>query len=290
MSSAIRPPSWRPTAWQQRFIASDEPRIALEGHEACGKQRCLIEAAAYGIDDPVWRAVIITIGAASKAALVRATEAVYGSLPDVSYSGVFWEWTFAGGAIVRLAGSLQEARASTGYDTVCLEHLEEFRDSEITEARRLLRRVPGRVARLRATRRVNLDWRRHFPARITFEEGDDAEPLFGALSAEAADLERLVLALTHHLHASMSAGTWDAVRDAIRVMSTGPHAAETVALVKSVETADDDRGRLLAALDRARHHLAELQGAEPGACHATCGSTCSLRARDERHSLDITPR
>jgi hypothetical protein len=288
VTSAIRPPSWRPTEWQARFIGSTEVSIALEGHENCGKDRTLIEAAAYGVDDPMWRAVVIAIGADEKAELVRATERVYGRLPG-AYAAEFSQWTFLSGAVVRVAGSLQEARAGTGYDSVCLRHIEEFRHSEIPAAARLLRRVPGRTPRLRATHRIDRDWRRYFPARITFD-GSDLDPLFGEPSPESADLERLVLALTHHLHASLSARTWDAVRDAVQVMSPGPHAAETVELVKIVETANDDRGRLLAALDRARHRLAEMQGAEPGACHATCGSSCSLRARDQRHSLDITPR
>jgi hypothetical protein len=281
-------PSWRPTAWQARFIASLEPRIGLEGHDRCGKQRCLIEAAAVGVDDPLWRAVIITIGAEAKADLVRATERVY-SRAGATYAAQFSEWRWSFGATVRLAGSLAEARGGAGYDMVCLEHIEEFRHSEIPLAFALRRNVPGRKARVRMTRRIDRDWRRYFPARITFDDGE-GEPVDEGAIEESTDLERLVLALTAHLHRTGGASTWDAVRDAVHVMAPGPHDAETSDLVKAVEARDGDEQRLLLALDRARHHLAEMQGAGPGACHPTCAPSCSLRQYASGWSVDVTPR
>jgi hypothetical protein len=288
---SARPPSWRPTAWQERFIRSLEPRISLTGPEHCGKQRCLIEAAAVGHLDPIWRAVIICIGADAKAAMVRATTPVYSRM-SAEYAAAFGsEWRFrASGAIVRIAEGIHEARAGTGYDMVCLDHLEEFRDSEVIEARRLLRKAPGRHPRLRATRRVERNVDRHFPARIMFDDDDAGDVADEEVAPELTDLERLVRALTLHFLAAGGAGTWDAVRDALRAMAPGPHDAETIELVKAVEARDGDDRRLAHALDRARHHLAEMQGAEAGACHVTCSPACSLRVAPRDMSADVPLR
>jgi hypothetical protein len=290
---SARPPSWRPTAWQERFIHSLERSIWLKGPEDCGKQRCLIEVAAVGHEDPLWRAVIICVGQHDKAAMVRATEPIYKRL-SAEYAAEFGsEWRFqTSGAVVRIADGVHEARASTGYDVVCLNHIEEFRDSEISEARRLLRRVQGRRPRLRATFRSGREWERHFGAGILFEDGDeqdlDAEP-----TQELTDLERLVVAITIHRASTASGaatGTWERVLDTARSIPAAPRDAATDTLIKAVDAKDADDKRLSAALDRARHHLAELQGAEAGACHTTCSSACSLRTAPRDVSADVPLR
>lgn len=274
---STRPPSWRPTAWQERFVHSLERSIWIKGPEDCGKQRCLIEVAAVGHADPLWRAVIICIGQHDKAAMVRATDPIYTRM-SAQYAATFSsEWRFQpSGAIVRIADGVHEARASTGYDVVCLNHVEEFRDSEISEARRLLRRVQGRHPRLRATVRAGREWERHFGAGILFEEGED-EDLCPEPNPEATGLERLVHALTRYQDTS-SDDEWARAVEAARLIAPGKHDAETSALVKIVDAKDGDEKRLRAALERARHHLAELQGAPAGSCHRTCRAGCSLRS------------
>jgi hypothetical protein len=236
----------------------------------------LIEAAAEGHQDPLWRAVIICIGAEAKASMVREAGAVYARLSAVYAAEFSSEWLFqSSGAIVRIADGLHEARCSTGWDMICLDHIEEFRASERLEVPRLLRRVPGRHPRIRATARVDRDWRRQFPARITFD-GEDAGDLDVEPNPEATDLERLVHALTRYQDTS-SDDEWARAVDAARLVAPGKHDAETSALIKIVDAKDGDEKRLRAALERARHHLAELQGAPAGSCHRTCRAGCSLR-------------
>jgi hypothetical protein len=59
------------------------------------------------------------------------------------------------------------------------------------------------------------------------------------------------------------------------------HEQEFRDLLFAIDTAEVDRSRLMYALERARHRLAEKEGATAGACHRTCPQKCSLRARGD---------
>ncbi|XXX79193.1 hypothetical protein WMF30_10505 [Sorangium sp. So ce134] len=269
-----------PLSWERRFIESPEPRILLEGEVRCGKRRILLQAAAHLIEVPGRRTVILASSREAHAEIVRETDALYGDLPG-QYMAEFAEWRFLSGATIRVAVGVDEARAAELYDRVCIDHVEEFGWEQLTQAVGLLRHGPGRSPTVRGTRRVERELRHIFPVRITFDVGS---PDFGwsSMSPATAALEEVVVALTQHLEATHDGVTWSNVvraRERVPRADLVPRERELRELLQAIDAAENDRNTLLSLLERARHRLAEIEGATAGACHRTCPATCSLRPR-----------
>ena len=272
-----------PEAFEARFVEGPEDVLLLEGERNRRKRELLLRAALWRIEDPGRRVMVIAAHETARAELVQLSHDLFdGELPG-QYTSEFREWRLLSGAVVKMAAGLHEAsRFNEGFDRICIDHADDFGYWELEAMFGLLRTGPGRSPTVRATRIPERDIRDLFPAAISFVRGGRSfEALTRRVSREVAALESVVLALTAHLHATHDGDTWKRVVDARLQVPHEHHEAEFRDLLFAIDTAEVDRTRLLSALERARHRLAEKEGSTAGACHRTCPHTCSLRTRGD---------
>ncbi|MGK3995073.1 hypothetical protein [Sorangium sp. So ce1024] len=267
-----------PLSWERYFIESHDPRILLEGKVRSGKRRVLLQAAGHQLEVPWRRTLVLASSETAKAEIVREMHALYAELPG-AYAAQYSEWRFFGGAVIRVAAGLAEARAPELYDRVCVDHVEEFGWEQLTQAVGMLRQGPGRTPTVRGTRRVERELRHIFPVRVAYDLDAAPDLGWGVMSPATAALEEVILALTQHLEATNDGLTWSNVVRARERVPRERLERELRDLLQAIDAAEADRGTLLSLLERARHRLAEIEGAAAGACHRTCPADCSLRPR-----------
>ncbi|WP_438029045.1 hypothetical protein [Sorangium sp. So ce233] len=275
------PDSFRPELFESRFIEDGEARLLLEGERSRRKRELLMRAAFWRVEDPGRRTIVIAATEEERAELVQITHDLYDAELPGQYTAEFREWRFLSGAVVKIATGLQEAAGFADlFDRLCVNHVEDFGYWELEAMFGLLRTGHGRSPTVRATRIPERDVRELFPEAISFKRGGRSfDDLTRRVSREVAALESVVLALTAHLHATHDGETWKRVVQARLQVPHEHHEAEFRDLLHAIDTTEVDRTRLIAALERARHRLAEKEGRPAGACHRTCSPSCSLRAR-----------
>jgi hypothetical protein len=278
----VNPPlGFTPESFEARFIEGTEDSLLLEGERNRRKREILVRAAFWRVEDPMRRTLLVGATEADRAELVQISHDLFdGELPG-QYTSEFREWRFLSGATVKIAAGLDEAaRFGATFDRVCIDHTEDFGYWEIEALFGLVRTGQGREPTVRATHIPERNIRELFPAAISFRRGGRSfDALTRRVSREVAALESVVLALTAHLHATHDGETWQRVIDARLQVPHEHHEAEFRDLLFAIDTAEVDRSRLLSALERARHRLAEKEGATAGACHRTCPQRCSLRTQ-----------
>ncbi len=276
------PYSFHPESFEDRFISWAEEVLLLDGERNRRKRELLMRSAFWRIEDPGRRVIVIAATEADRAELVQISHDLYDAEVPGQYMAEFREWGFLSGAIVKLATGLTEAsRFTERFDRVCISHVEDFGYWEIEAMFALVRTGAGRTPTVRATRIPERDVRDFFPAAISFRTGGRSfESLTRRVSREVAALESVVLALTAHLHATHDGDTWNTVIRARLEVPHEHHEEPFRDLLYAIDTCEADRTLLLAALERARHRLAEKEGGAAGACHRTCPPTCSLRLRE----------
>ncbi|WP_437310023.1 hypothetical protein [Sorangium sp. So ce388] len=275
------PDSFHPESFESRFIEGIEDRLLLEGERNRRKREILVRSAFWRVEDPGRRSILIGATEAERTELVQISHDLFdGELPG-QYTSEFREWRFLSGAVVKIAAGLQEAtRFGATFDRVCIDHAEDFGLWEVEAMFGLVRTGAGRAPTVRATHIPERNIRELFPEAISFRRGGRSfEALTRKVSRETAALESVVLALTAHLHATHDGETWARVIQARLQVPHEHHEAEFRDLLYAIDTSESDRRRLLTALERARHRLAEKEGAPAGACHRTCPQTCSLRVQ-----------
>jgi hypothetical protein len=268
-------------SFEARFVEGDEECLMLEGERSRRKREILVRAAFWRIEHPGRRAIMIAATEGDRAELVQISHDLYDGEVPGQYMAQFREWRFLGDAVVKIATGLQEAaRFTERFDRVCISHTEDFGLWEIEAMFGLVRTGPGRTPTVRATRIPERDIRDFFPAAISFKRGGRSfDALTRRVSREVAALESVVLALTAHLHATHDGETWARVIQARLEVPHEHHEAEFRDLLYAIDTVEADRTRLNGALEKARHRLAEKEGAPAGACHRTCPPNCALRQK-----------
>lgn len=266
-------------SFEARFVEGAEERLLLNGERSRRKRELLLRAAFHRIEHPGRRVIVIAATEADRTELVQLSHDLYDGEVPGQYMAEFREWRFLGGAIVKLATGLQEAaRFTERFDRVCISHTEDFGLWEVEAMFSLVRIGPGRTPTVRGTRIPERDISDFFPESISFKRGGRSfEALTRRVSREVAALESVILALTAHLHATHDGETWARVIQARLEVPHEHHEAEFRDLLFAIDTVETDRTRLMSALERARHRLAEKEGAPAGACHRTCPQTCSRR-------------
>jgi hypothetical protein len=268
--------------WQVRFVRSRERKLLLAGREGCGKVTALLRAAVERIDEGAYRGVVIASGEDMREELVRRARALYAHMDLLgAYDESFKTWFFASGAQVRFAVGPHVTGGP--YDFVGISRVFDF--SYIENRRLMALARPGEGGVVRATELLGQSPRDLYGHRVEVDFRDDAHDDFDEPDRpdpEIADLDRLVRALTRHAQVAPNEHSWKIVRQVAQtVRRAGNHDRAVLVLLDRIDAMDDDKERLDAALDEARHRLAERDpvGAldDGSGCHRTCSSACSLR-------------